>query len=412
MRIAFIVNRFPLLSETFILNQIVGCIDRGHQVDIYGIKPADLSKLHPDVIQYNLLERTHYRDRIPQNRIKEIAKGIKLLLTNGLKNPAVAWRSLNSSKYREHPELLSLLYATMPTLGKPPYDIIHCQFGNLGLLGMALRDIGAIQGKLITTFRGNDISEYVRQHGEHVYDELFQKGDFFLTNCDFFRNRLLKLGCDPEKVLVHRSGIDCDRFFFQPRSLSPGEQVRIVTTGRLVEKKGIEYVVRAIAKLSKTYPNIKYDVIGDGPLRESLEQLIQELEVSPFVELLGWKQERELIEILDRSHIMVAPSISSRNGDQDAPVNVLKEAMAMGLPVVGTQHGGIPELIEDGKSGFLVTERDVDSLADRLEFLVTHPDCWIEMGKAGRAYVETHYNKETLNDRLVEIYQSVKSTTS
>lgn len=221
MRIAFIVNRFPLLSETFILNQIVGCIDRGHEVDIYGIKPADLSKLHPDVIQYNLLERTHYRDRIPQNRVKEIAKGIKLLLADGFKNPAVAWRSLNTSIYREHPELLSLLYATLPSLGKPPYDIIHCQFGNLGLLGMALRDIGAIQGKLITTFRGNDISEYVRQHGEQVYDELFQKGDFFLTNCDFFRNRLLKLGCDPEKVLVHRSGIDCDRFFFQPRSLSP-----------------------------------------------------------------------------------------------------------------------------------------------------------------------------------------------
>lgn len=169
--------------------------------------------------------------------------------------------------------------------------------------------------------------------------------------------------------------------------------------------------MRAIAKLSKTHPQIKYEVIGDGPLRESLEQLIQELDVSPFVELLGWKQERELIEILDRSHIMVAPSISSRNGDQDAPVNVLKEAMAMGLPVVGTQHGGIPELIEDGKSGFLVAERDVDSLADRLEFLVTHSDRWIEMGKAGRAYVETHYNKETLNDRLVEIYQSVKSTT-
>ncbi|NJL41615.1 MAG: colanic acid biosynthesis glycosyltransferase WcaL [Leptolyngbyaceae cyanobacterium SM1_4_3] len=407
MRIAFIVNRFPLLSETFILNQIVGCIDRGHEVDVYGIKPADLSKLHPDVVQYNLLERTYYRSRVPENRVKEIAKGIKLLLADGFKHPAVAWRSLNPAQYCEPPELLSLLYAAVPSLGKAPYDIIHCQFGNLGLLGMALRDIGAIQGKLITTFRGNDISEYVRQHGEHVYDRLFQTGDFFLTNCDFFRNRLLKLGCHADRVLVHRSGIDCDRFFFQPRRLAPGEQVRVVTTGRLVEKKGIEYVVRAIAKLSKTYPNIKYDVIGDGPLRESLEQLIQALNVRPFVELLGWKQERELIEILDRSHIMVAPSISSRNGDQDAPVNVLKEAMAMGLPVIGTQHGGIPELVEDGKSGFLVAERDVEALSDRLEFLVTHPDRWIEMGKAGRAYVETHYNKERLNDRLVEVYQTV-----
>lgn len=95
------------------------------------------------------------------------------------------------------------------------------------------------------------------------------------------------------------------------------------------------------------------------------------------------------------------------DGNQDAPVNTLKEAMAMGMPVIGTLHGGIPELIEDGVSGFLVPERDVEKLAEKLLWLIEHPLNWVSMGKAGRAYVEKHYDTNQLNDRLVEIYHQI-----
>jgi colanic acid/amylovoran biosynthesis glycosyltransferase len=90
-------------------------------------------------------------------------------------------------------------------------------------------------------------------------------------------------------------------------------------------------------------------------------------------------------------------------------VNTLKEAMAMGLPVISTLHGGIPELVKDGISGFLVPERDVDAIAQRLIYLIEHPEIWPQMGKAGRAYVETHYNLNDLNDELVRIYQRVSN---
>lgn len=407
MKVAFIVWEFPSLSETFILNQIVGLIERGHEVDIYACNGSSVnfSKCHPNVEKYQLLNRTLYPPKRSSSRFSRLVKGIELLVANYYKNPSVI-NSLNIFKYGKQASSLQLLYLSIPLLAKKePYDIIHCQFGTTGLIGMSLRDMGILKGKLVTSFRGSDISKYVQKFGDKVYNELFAKGDFFLTNCEYFKHRIVKLGCQENKIMVLRSGIDCSQFVFTLHDLPAGDRLRIVTTGRLVEKKGIEYSIRAVAKLSKTHPNIEYQIIGDGPLKPELEQLIQKLDVSDAVTILGWRQQQEIIEILNNSHILIATSVSSKDGDRDAPVNVLKEAMAIGLPVIGTQHGGIPELIEDGVSGFLVPERDVDTLAEKLSYLIEHPEIWAAMGRAGRQCVEQEYNNTKLNDQLVEVYE-------
>ena len=220
------------------------------------------------------------------------------------------------------------------------------------------------------------------------------------------------MGCDPAKILVHGSGIDCNNFAFRPRQLPSNGKIRIATTGRLVEKKGIEYVIRAVAKVAHTYPDIEYNILGDGPLKEHFENLISELNLGYIVNLLGWKKQQEIIEILDTCHIFVAPSVTDADGNQDAPVNTLKEAMAMGLPVISTLHGGIPELVEDGISGFLVPERDANAIAEKLIYLIDNSDIWEGMGKVGRARVEEKYDMNKLNDELVEIYQEVVSPKS
>ncbi len=126
-----------------------------------------------------------------------------------------------------------------------------------------------------------------------------------------------------------------------------------------------------------------------------------------MVKLHGWKNQKEIIEILDVCHIFIAPSVTGVDGNQDAPVNTLKEAMAMGLPVISTFHGGIPELVEDGKSGFLVPEKDADAIASKLTYLLEHPETWKQMGKIGRSRVEEKYDMNKLNDELVEVYQKV-----
>jgi len=406
MRIAFIIGRFPVLSETFILNQITGLLDRGHEVDIYIEAPGDTTKMHPDVEKYHLLDRT-YCIGMPANRFLRVLKGLWLFCVNYNKNPVLLQQSLNIFKYGKDAASLRLLYAAisvLPSLDEGPYDIIHCQFGTFGFIGISFRIVAAPKGKLVVSFRGYDITWFLWWSGDDVYNRLFKIGDLFLPNCDYFKNRIISLGCDEKKIVVMRSGIDCSRFLFTPRHFPPDGRVRIITTGRLVEKKGIEYGIRAVAKLATAYPNIEYYIIGDGPLKENLQQLIQELDVCDTVKLIGRMQQQELIEILDNSHIFIAPCVTAKNGDQDAPVNVLKEAMAMGLPVIGTQHGGIPELIEDGVSGFLVPERDVDHLVEKLAYLIEHPEVWPAMGQAGRAYVEEHYDINKLNDQLVEIY--------
>ncbi|MBD0264720.1 MAG: glycosyltransferase, partial [Tolypothrix sp. Co-bin9] len=401
-------GQFPVLSETFILNQITGLISRGHEVDIYGYRPNDISKLHPDVEKYHILEHTYYQPNIPENYFWRFLKGLGLLFSHFYKAPLVLLRSLNIFKYGKRAASMRLLYATIPLLDADPYDIIHCQFGIFALEGLTLRNIGAIKGKLITSFRGYDISWYVKERGEHVYDQLFTQGDFFLANCEFFRKRAIKLGCDEQKIVVHGSGIDCSKFTFKARYPHPNGTIQIATTGRLVEKKGIEYGIRAVAKVAKTHPKIEYNIIGDGELKEHLQQVIEELDIADKVKLLGWKNQKEIIEILDKTHVFIAPSVTAEDGNQDAPVNTLKEAMAMGLPVIGTFHGGIPELVKDGISGFLVSERDADGISEKLSYFIEHPEVWEQMGRAGRAYVEAHYDMNKLNDELVEIYCKIR----
>lgn len=410
MKIAFVVGSFPVISETFIINQIIGLIERGNTVDIYCMENGSVNddvKVHPDVEKYQMLQFTHNQPIIPENYLWRLIKALGLIITNFHKSPLVILRSLNFFQYGKLAASLRLLYLTVRVLASPNYEIIHCQFGTFALLAMILRDIGAIKGKLITTFRGYDISLFVKQNGEDVYNSLFTQGDFFLTNCEFFRNKAIKLGCEPHKIVVHGSGIDCSRFPLKVRYPHADHKIRIATTGRLIEKKGIEYAIRAVAQVIKIYPNIEYNIIGDGKLREELQQLIHTLQIADQVKILGWKTQPEIIEILDRTDIFIAPSVTAKDGNQDAPVNTLKEAMLMGLPVIATTHGGIPELVKDGISGFLVPERDAHAIAEKLTYLIEHPEIWPAMGQAGHTDVEKNYDINKLNDELMLIYRQV-----
>lgn len=406
MKIAFIVGQFPVLSETFILNQITGLLDRGHDVDIYADRPGNLEKLHKDVVSYKLLERTHYLPEIPENLAWRAIKGCAVLASKLMQAPRDTLRSLNFVKYGEQALSLWLLYTVVPEF-QQGYDIVHCQFGTVSFRGMAFRAMNAPEAKLITIFRGHDISYFVNEKGDDIYAPVFRRGDYFLANCEFFKRRVIELGCPPERIRVHGSGLDCSRFPFSTREFPEDGRVQVVTTGRLVEKKGIEYGIRAVAKVLKQYPNLHYTIIGDGVLRSHLEAITADLGIADSVTFLGQKSQAEITEQLTAAHLFIGPSVTAADGNQDAPINVLKEAMATGLPVVSTYHGGIPELVQEDVSGFLVPERDADAIAQRLIQLIENPQRWPAMGQAGRTFVEQHYDLNRLNDALVELYQSL-----
>ncbi|MEM9511057.1 MAG: glycosyltransferase, partial [Cyanobacteria bacterium P01_E01_bin.35] len=389
------------------------------QVDIYALEGySGEAKVHPIVNKYNLLERSHYVPNIPHNFIFRCLKALQLLLTQGYKHPLAIIKSLNWFRYGKQALSLRLFYSAIAFLNTKQYDIVHCQFGIYAMQGkypedagvLKLRSLGLLQGKLIVGFRGWDISWYLKQQGEAVYQQLFPHADFFVTNCNFFRDRAIQIGCPGNKTTVVESGIDCQKFQFKPRQFPEDSIVRLATTGRLIEKKGFEYAIRAVANTLQHYPHLEYNIIGDGYLRDSLKQLIVKLGLASTVKLLGWQQQAEIITILDNSQIFLAPCVTAQDGNQDAPVNTLKEAMAMGLPVISTYHGGIPELVQDGVSGYLVPERDSNAIAEKLQYLIANPHLWQSLGKNGREFVEKHYDIESLNDSLVDIYQRIINT--
>lgn len=408
MKIAFIVEIFPSLSQTFVLNQIVDLIERGHEVDIYAEIRGDSHKIHPDVEKYHLLERTYYQPQVPADHAQRLRNGAVLFLCNCLIDPKLLLRSVNLFKYGKAAASFRMLHSVIPMLKKrPAYDIIHCHFGLLGLKGMWLRDIGAISGKLITTFHGVDMSQNLQLLGQDLYAPLFQAGDYFLPISQFWRNRLIELGCDPHKITVHHMGIDAQRFAFTPRTLVEGQTVQLISVSRLAEKKGIEYGIRAVATLVQEGLNVEYQIIGDGELRQPLADLIADLNVGHAIQLLGPKNHNEVMAALNQAHILVAPSVTAKDGNQEGIPVALMEAMAMGLPVVSTYHSGIPELVEDGISGYLVPERDIEALKTRLRQLVQKPESWLTMGTAGRQKVEQEFDLHALNAGLVELFEQV-----
>ena len=413
MKIAFIVTLFPSLSETFILNQITGLIDRGYEVDIYAYGPGKDPKMHEDVEKYNLLGRTFYfgafYPQIPENRLLRLLKAMTLIIKNCYKNPMALLRSLNVFSFGKEAASLRILYKIIPFLDKGQYDIVHCHYGPNGSLAALLKDTGALRGKVITVFHGFDMTRFIKKNGKKVYDYLFKKGDLFLPISKRWKDELITLGCSEDKIHVHRMGIDTQRYQFSIRRPKDNGKVTILTIARLVEKKGVRYGIQATAKVLEEYPDVEYTIIGDGPLRDEIETLVDTLNLRNKVTLLGWKKQEEITELMHDFDILLAPSVTSEDGDQEGIPVVLMEAMAQGLPVVSTYHSGIPELVQDGESGFLVPERDIDALAEKLKYLIKHQELWPAMGQAGRKYVEDNYDIHKLNDRLIEIYRRLLS---
>lgn len=408
------MDQFPSVTQTFILNQITGLIDRGCKVEIFSDKRSYDSKVHDDVKTYNLLSNTTHlggfsEKKIWENKFFRIVQGIGYIFQYIAKHPFPILNALNIFRYGKKAASLYLLFIVVSILKRGQFDIVHCQFGTLGLKAMFYRELGVFSGKLIVSFRGFDVTQYLLNR-PGIYDALYQKGDLFLPVSETLKKKLIENGCEKEKIIVHHSGIDCAKFQLKDRWRTNGEPTKVLTIARLTEKKGIAYATEAVARLVSSGRKMNYIVVGEGKLRSNLERLINTLCVENSVRLTGWRNHEEVTLLLNDAHVLLAPSITADDGDQEGIPNAIKEAMAVGLPVVSTWHGGIPELVEDGVSGFLVSERNADELADRLAYLADHPEKWSEMGRRGRDKVLESFDINKLNDILVKIYSNLLVT--
>ena len=396
MKTAALVYEFPSLSETFVLSQITGLIDAGCDVRIFA-DSADASASSP--IEPELLERVRYFG-LPLKRVRELA-GIQKSRTPPPAQSVDMTRTTQTSSIAGR-DLLRLKLEARAFRTDPVFDVIHAHFGPNGVRAVGLRALRAISGPVITSFYGYDIGRHWSRGG---YDRLFSEGDRFIALSDHMRGQLVALGCPAERIVIHRLGVDLDQFSVSARSQH--ERIEIISVARLVQKKGIEYGLRAVAELSRRNIPVRYTIVGRGPLRESLESLARELGVEDLVRFSGGLSHDAVRRMMSDSDVLIAPSVTAQDGDIEGTPAAILEAHASGLPVVATRHSGIPEIVEEGKSGFLIREGSVDELADRLVSLAESESLRESMGMAGRAAVAEKHDIRRLNADLLRLYREV-----
>jgi len=284
---------------------------------------------------------------------------------------------------------------------QPRPALIHAHFATGGRTALPLaRELGV---PLLVTLHGFDVTfSGIRQE---QYKRLAEEASLFVCVSEFIRNCALALGFPAEKLITHYIGIDRELF-------APGAPARprggILFVGRLIEKKGCEYLLRAMKRVQGAHPGCEVTIVGDGPLRPGLEALARELGIR--CKFRGVQPASVVRECLQEAKIFCVPSVTAANGDSEGLGMVFAEAQAMGVPVVSTKHGGIPEVVASQETGLLATERDIEALADALVLLLSDEDLWQRFHRAAQQRVEKHFDLTAQTKLLEKIYKTVATS--
>lgn len=294
-------------------------------------------------------------------------------------------------------------------------DIIHSHFGNFGWHDIkAKKKLNIPQ---ITTFYGYDLSRLPKMLRWKIgYKSLFKNCDRFMVEGSYMKKSLVNLGCPSNKVVVKHIGIDIDKIPFSPRAIGSDGIIKILASGTFRPKKGISYATEAFARLCKKYDNIRLTIVGDGKIdtelieKEKILQIIKKYNIENRVDLLGYQPYETLIHLGYSHHIFISPSIHAENGDNEggSPVTIT-EMSASGMPILSTNHCDIPEVVLDDISGYLVAEKDLGSLTERLEYLIQNENIWNKLGIAGRQHIEKNYNLKKQSLKQSELYRCLLS---
>jgi colanic acid/amylovoran biosynthesis glycosyltransferase len=288
--------------------------------------------------------------------------------------------------------------------------LIHAQFGTDGVKMLALAR--ALRLPLITHLRGLDVtrsraalltsgrpalSRYALQRRR-----LMAQGSLFLAVSEALRRRAIAAGFPAERLRVHYNGVDLDRFQPGKRPREPGIVLHV---GRLVEKKGTADLIAALAGTA----GVRLIVIGEGPLRAQLQRQAGSLGVK--AQFLGPQPVGEVAMWMRRATVLAVPSVTARDGEAEGLPNVVVEGAAFGIPILASHHAGIPEAVEDCRTGFLVPEGDREGLAARMGQLLGSADLRREMGFAARALAADRFGRVRQAERLEAIYDEVAGLT-
>ena len=325
--------------------------------------------------------------------------------------PAGPWRWLRRIVYRQalgQPILLSgdETCRLRARLDEHQTTLLHIFFGNTGIQLLPLLREPSRRWPAIVSFHGADVLVELDQPVyRRAFLEMLGRVDLVLARSQSLIDALIKTGCPPEKIRLNRTGIPLNDFPFQARAWPADGRWRLFQACRLIDKKGLPTSLRAFAAFAKTYPQARLTIAGEGPRREELGRLAVELGVADRVEFAGFLNQAELRKQLHASHFFLHPSEQGLDGNQEGVPNSVLEAMATGLPVFATTHGGIPEAVEHGVNGWLVPEGDHDALGRALIDLAADPTRLTTMGEAASKSVTQNFDLRAQVRKLEGYYQ-------
>lgn len=307
------------------------------------------------------------------------------------------------------------LWGVAPRLKRRLRDLnpalLHAHFGLDGAKALPL--VEDLRVPLLVTFHGYDatIRDEQARHSSYSHrlylrrrEPLQREARLLIAVSEFIKKRLVEgQGFPPEKILVHYIGVDTQTF--RPDPVVAREPV-VLFVGRLVEKKGCEYLIRAMGKVQATIPEVELVIVGDGPLRPTLERLADGL--LRRYRFLGVQSPESVRAWMNRASVFSVPSITAESGDSEGFGLVFAEAQAMGTPVASFFSGGIPEAVAHGETGLLAPERDWEALAADILLLFSNEVLWRRLSEAGQRRVRDLFDLHRQTGLLEEIYSQVQ----
>ena len=295
------------------------------------------------------------------------------------------------------------LNALLRILTKTEARLLHIYFGQIAVHLLPL--IRTWTNPSVVSFHGADVLVDMNKPAYRAATkDMLNKINLVLVRSESLRRAVVDLGCDEKKIEIMRTGIPIDDFPFHERSSPQNGEWRFVQACRLIDKKGLAVALRAFASFLKRYPQAKFTIAGEGPLLARLQQLTHELHIDNHVSFAGFVSQEQLREIFYASHVFLHPSEVGPDGNQEGIPNSMLEAMATGLPVFATRHGGIPEAIEHGISGILVPEQDAAALGQALFDAAEDRQRLVEIARTGAEVVRQKFDLRAQAQRLEEIY--------
>jgi glycosyltransferase involved in cell wall biosynthesis len=295
------------------------------------------------------------------------------------------------------------LQVLIKMMRRRPADLMHVYFGHTGV--HLLPFILEWKHPTVVSFHGMDIQPRPNQAGyDDQMRELLLAVPLVLARSRSLFAALERWGCAPHKLRLNRTGIPLEDFPFAQRPLPADGAWRFVQACRLVEKKGLLTALRAFARFREKYPLAKFVIAGEGSLREKLEDLATELGARDAVEFRGFLSQADLAKLYADSHVFVHPSEMTSDKNQEGVPNSMLEAMATGLPVLATNHGGIPEAVTHEHHGLLVPERDVDALFSAMCQLTSDAEMCYLWGQAASRQVRDEFEQRKAIENLESFY--------